>query len=189
MAGRQLTSFEHILLGRLCIEPSSGYGLKRIFAATPIGVYQPSSGALYPALHRLELRGLIQAQALPGPGGDTGRHRRVYEPSQAGQAAHLNWLRTPVEPATVSHDLGLHLMRFAMMERLFPPREVLAFLQDLANALAEFTAGLERFTAAADLGGRHPRLALDHGLAVHRASLRWAEHAIAELSAVPAPSR
>jgi hypothetical protein len=80
-------------------------------------------------------------------------------------------------------------MRFAMMERLFPPREVLAFLQDLANALAEFTAGLERFTAAADLGGRHPRLALDHGLAVHRASLRWAEDAIAELSAVPAPSR
>jgi DNA-binding PadR family transcriptional regulator len=187
MAGRQLTSFEHILLGRLCIEPSSGYGLKRIFAATPMGVYQPSSGALYPALHRLELRGLIQA--LPGNGDNAGRHRRVYEPTQAGQAAHLSWLRTPVEPATVSHDLGLHLMRFAMMERVFPPHEVLAFLEDLANALAEFTAGLERFTAVADLGGRHPRLALDHGLAVHRASLRWAEHAIAELSAVPAPSR
>ena len=80
-------------------------------------------------------------------------------------------------------------MRFAMMEDLFPPDEVLAFLQDLANALAASTAALERYIAAADLGGRHPRLALDHGLAVHRASLRWAEHAIAALSAVPAPSR
>lgn len=189
MSGQQLTSFEHILLGRICIAPSSGYGLKRIFATTPIGVYQPSSGALYPALHRLEQRGLIQAQASPGPGAHTARRRRVYEPTQTGRAAHENWLRTPVEPATVPRDLGLHLMRFAMMEDLFAPDEVLAFLQDLANALAEFTAALEQFTAAADLGGRHPRLALDHGLAVHRASLRWAEHAIAALSAVPAPSR
>ena len=187
MAGRRLTTFEHILLGRLCIEPASGYGLKRIFAATPMGVYQPSSGALYPALHRLELRGLVQA--LPGNGDHAGRHRRVYEPTQAGQAAHMDWLRTPVEPATVSHDLGLHLMRFAMMERLFPPDEVLAFLENLADALSQFTEGLERFAAAADLGGRHPRLALEHGLAVHRASLHWAEHAIAELSAVPAPSQ
>jgi len=189
MSGRQLTSFEHILLGQICIAPSSGYGLKRIFAATPMGLYQPSSGALYPALHRLELRGLVQAQASPGPGGDTARPRRVYEPTQAGQAAHANWLRTPVEPATVARDLGLHLMRFAMMEHVFPPHEILAFLRNLANALAQFTAQLEQYAAAADLGGRHPRLALDHGLAVYRASLRWAEHAIAELSAVPAPSR
>ncbi|MGH3254559.1 MAG: PadR family transcriptional regulator [Streptosporangiaceae bacterium] len=189
MAGRQLTSFEHILLGQICLVPSSGYGLKRIFAATPMGLYQPSSGALYPALHRLELRGLAQAQAPPGPDGHAARHCRVYEPTEAGQAAHANWLRTPIETATVARDLGLHLMRFAMMEYLFPPHEVLAFLQDLADALTEFTAKLEHYTAAADLGGRHPRLALGHGLAVYRASLRWAEHAIAELSAVPAPSR
>jgi Virulence activator alpha C-term len=51
-----------------------------------------------------------------------------------------------------------------------------------------FTAELEQHEAAADLGDRHPRLALEHGLAVYRASLRWAEHAIATLSAVPAPS-
>jgi len=178
MAGRELTSFEHILLGRICVAPSSGYGLKQAFAATPMGVYQPSSGALYPALHRLELRGLVQATHQA-----TARHRRVYEPTEAGRAAHENWLRTPIEPATVPRDLGLHLVRFAMMEHLLPPAEVLRFLRDLASALAQFTAGLERYTATADLsGGRHPRLALDHGLAVYRASLGWTEHAIAELT-------
>jgi hypothetical protein len=65
------------------------------------------------------------------------------------------------------------------------PEELLTFLQGLADALAVFTAGLERYRAAADLGDRHPRLALDHLLAVHRASLRWADDAIAALSAVP----
>jgi DNA-binding PadR family transcriptional regulator len=189
MAGRQLTSFEHILLGLICTAPSSGYDLKRIFAATPMGVYQPSSGALYPALRRLERSGLVRAQTSSGPAGEPGRRRRVYEPTQTGQAAHLSWLRIPVEPATVSRDLGLQLMRFVMMEHLFPRDEVLKFLQNLADALAAFTADLERHTADTDPNARHPRLALDHGLAVHRASLRWAEQTIAALSAAPAPSR
>ena len=188
MAGRQLTSFEHILLGMICVAPSSGYDLKRIFAATPMGVYQPSSGALYPALRRLELGGLVRIQASSGPAGESARRRRVYEPTQIGRAAHVSWLNTPVEAATVARDLGLHLMRFVMMEHLFPRADVLKFLQDLADALAAFTADLDRYTAVADLNARHPRLALEHGLAVHRASLRWAEHTIAALSAAPAPS-
>src|SRR5215831_3906448 len=156
MTGRQLTVFEHILLGLVCTAPSSGYDLKRIFAATPMGVYQPSSGALYPALRRLELRALVQAQAPSGPGGQSARHRRVYEPTQTGRAAHASWLRAPVEPATVPRDLGLHLMRFVMMEHLLPRQEVLGFLRSLADALAAFTGQLERYMAAADLGARHP---------------------------------
>ena len=185
MTGRQLTAFEHILLGLICMAPSSGYDLKRIFAATPMGVYQPSSGALYPALRRLELRALVQAQGPSGPGGRSARHRRVYEPTQAGRAAHATWLHTPAEPGTVGRDLGLHLMRFVMMEHVFPREDVVTFLQSLADALAVFTAGLEQARAAADPGDRHPRLALDHGLAVYRASHRWANDAIAALSAVP----
>jgi DNA-binding PadR family transcriptional regulator len=188
MTGRQLTPFEHILLGLICLAPASGYDLKRIFAVTPMGIYQPSSGALYPALRRLELKGLVRAQPSASQNGRPARRRRVYELTQAGRAAHMSWLRTPVEPATTSRDLGLHLMRFVMMEHLLPPEEVLTFLQNLADALTALIAQLEQYATAADFTQRHPRLALDHGLAVHRASLRWAEHTIAELSA-PAPSR
>ena len=136
MAERRLTSFEHIVLGLICIEPSSGYDLKRMFAVTPMGVYQPSSGTLYPALRRLELIGMIQTQTPSGQNGSSARHRRVYEPTQAGRAAHEAWLRAPVEPATVASDLGLHLMRFVMMESLFPAEEVVGFLRSFADALA-----------------------------------------------------
>jgi DNA-binding PadR family transcriptional regulator len=188
MTGRQLTPFEHILLGLICAAPSSGYDLKRIFAATPMAIYQPSSGTLYPALRRLEQKGLVKAQAPSGQGSQSARHRRVYEPTQTGRAAHLNWLRTPVEPATVSQDLGLHLMRFVMMEHLLPPEEVLTFLQNLAETLAALTAQLKQYEAAADFPGRHPRLALDHGIAIHRASLRWAAQTVAALSADPPAS-
>lgn len=186
MTGRQLTAFEHILLGLICLAPSSGYDLKRIFAITPMGIYQPSSGSLYPALHRLELNGLVQAQAPASRAGEPARRRRVYEITETGRADHMSWLRASVEPATVPRDLGLHLMRFVMMEHLFPRDEVLRFLQSLADALAAFVARLEQATAFTGPGTGHARLALDHGLAVHRASLQWAERTIAALSDAPA---
>jgi len=183
MAAPQLTPFEHILIGLVCLSPASGYDLKRIFAATPMGIYQPSSGSLYPALRRLEAKGLVTAA---DGNGESARHRRVYEPTQAGRATHATWLRTPVEVSTVARDLGLHLMRFVMMEHASSREEVLSFLDNLKDALAAFTTGLERYGAAtAQLDERHPGLALDHGLAVHRASLRWTRHAIATLRAAP----
>jgi DNA-binding PadR family transcriptional regulator len=180
MAGPQLTSFEHILLGMICGTPSSGYDLKRVFSTTPMGVYQPSSGTLYPALRRLERKSLIRAR----PAGAEARRRRAYEPTEEGHAVHAGWLREPVDPATASRDLGLHLMRFVMMEHTFTPEEVLAFLRSLRQALATLTGQLERYTAAAAKGlpGRHPALALGHGLAVHQASLHWTERAIATLT-------
>jgi virulence activator alpha len=73
-----------------------------------------------------------------------------------------------------------------MMEHLLPPEEVLTFLQDLADALTALVAQLEQY-AVADLTERHPRLALDHGLAVHRASLQWTRSTMAALSAAPRP--
>src|ERR1700722_7852522 len=183
MTGRPLTPFEHIVLGLICAAPSSGYDLKRIFATTPMGAYQPSSGTLYPALRRREQRGLVRTQAPPGPEHPSARHRRAYEPTPPGRAAHLGWLRAPAEPATISRDLGLHLMRFAMMEHLLPPDEVRTFLQGLADALTAAIAELERHTAAtAGLPDPPPRLALGHGMAIHVASLRWAEQARAALS-------
>jgi DNA-binding PadR family transcriptional regulator len=185
MAADQLTSFEHVVLGLICLSPSSGYDLKRMFATTPMGLYQPSSGTLYPALRRLEAKGLVQA---PGVATHSARHRRVYEPTQAGRTAHLAWLRTPVAPATASRDLGLHLMRFVMMEHMVPREEVLGFLHELKDALLALTTGLERYTATAQFSELHPRFALDHGLAVHRTSLHWAERTIAALSAAPVPS-
>jgi DNA-binding PadR family transcriptional regulator len=181
MAADQLTSFEHVLLGLVCLSPASGYDLKRTFASTPAGAYQPSSGALYPALRRLEAKALIQAKP-PDSATRPARRRRVYEPTEAGQAAHLAWLRTPVEAATVGRDLGLHLMRFVMMEHAFPPDDVLGFLASLKDALAASTAQLQRYMAApVQPSGRHPRLALGHGLAIHRASLRWTKDTMAAL--------
>ena len=183
MVTRALTGFEQVLLGLLAGRARSGYELRKTLTDTPAGVYRPSPGALVPALRRLEQRGLLRAQTTTSSGRRT---RRVYHLTRAGRTEHLAWVRQPVDPATVAQDLGLHLMRFVMMEHLLPPTEVLAFLQTLADALKAFIAAVERYHLSAALPGRHPLLALQHGIDVHGASLRWTQETMAILAGATA---
>src|SRR4029450_2602495 len=88
-----LTTLEHALLGLLALAPMSGYDISRLFAATPLAHFSSSPGAIYPALKRLEQRGLVTATL------DTTtetRPRRVYTLSAAGQASLDAWLRQSV---------------------------------------------------------------------------------------------
>lgn len=180
MPRSRLTSFEHVLLGMIFIEPSSGYDLKRRFATTPIGLYQPSSGALYPALERLERRGLLQSEAVRPARGPA---RRVYRLTADGREAHLAWVREPVVPQTAPQDLGMHLVRFAMMVDVLPDGEVAEFLAGLHAGLASLVTALEQVSAGPLLGDNlGARLAVEHGLAVHKASLTWTERAMTALA-------
>jgi len=135
---------------------------------------------MYPALRRLVARGLLAVEETVSRGR---RELRLYHVTEAGHAAHLDWLRQPVDPVTVAADLGLHLMRFAMMEDTLEREEVLAFLKGLADALDGFVSGMEQYVASgAQSAWRHALLALEHGIAVHRASLEWARSAIEVLA-------
>jgi hypothetical protein len=77
----------------------------------------------------------------------------------------------------------LHLLRFVMMAGVLPEEAVAGFLGSLRAALAGFVASLERQLDGVDATGNpYARLAVEHGLAVHRASLAWADQAIAKLA-------
>lgn len=186
-AGRPLTDFEQVLLGVIAHEPRSGYGLKKMFNSSPASVYQPSPGALYPALRRLEERGLLHAEKQVSSGR---RALRLYRVTETGRAGYLEWLRKPVVPETVGAELGQHLMRFSLMENYLERAEVIAFLADLGDALDGFVRGMEQFTASRQGTLRqHALLALEHGIAIHRASLEWVRSATAALGGPPSARR
>lgn len=177
---RSLTDFEQVLIGWIAIGPQSAYDLKKLFSATPASVYQPSPGALVPALRRLERWGLLSVEPDETEGH---RPRRLYRLTESGWVRHHEWLRQPIDPAAVGRDLGQHLVRFVMMERTLPPAEVLDFLSQLANALEYFVDGIEQYAASTSFPDRHPLLALEHGARVHRASLEWVRSTMAVLAA------
>lgn len=186
MTEREPTDFEQVLLGLIGRRPQASYDLRRFFADTPAVAYQPSAGTLVPALHRLQARGLLDAAHDASSGR---RARRVFHLSAAGRAAHQRWLRQPVQAATIGRDLGLHLMRFAMMEHQLPSSDILDFLADLAGALQTFIANIDTYLDTAELPGEHSRLALQHGIAVHRASLAWVQAAAVTLGDSRPPPR
>jgi hypothetical protein len=95
---------------------------------------------------------------------------------------HLEWLRKPVDPEAVGSELGQHLMRFSLMEKYLQRSEVIAFLGDLGRALDGFVRGMEEFIASRPETMRgHALLALEHGIAIHRASREWVGSAMAAL--------
>ena len=71
-----------IVLQLLRAEPTNGYDLSLRIQAVSRDVLQVNAGSLYPALYRLEERGLIEAEWGETP---KGRRAKVYSLTTAGR--------------------------------------------------------------------------------------------------------
>ena len=71
-----------IVLQLLRAEPTNGYDLTLRIQATSSGVLNVNAGSLYPALYRLEAKGLVKAEWS-----ETANHRqaKVYSVTAAGR--------------------------------------------------------------------------------------------------------
>lgn len=74
--------------------PIHGYGIAQRIQQISRDVLQVQQGSLYPALHRLENRGLLAAEWKPS---DTGREAKFYKLTAKGRAQlrteTANWAR------------------------------------------------------------------------------------------------
>ena len=71
-----------IVLQMLRAEPTNGYDLSLRIQATSSDVLQVNAGSLYPALYRLEEKGLIQAEWQET---ENGRRAKVYSITSTGR--------------------------------------------------------------------------------------------------------
>ena len=71
-----------IVLQMLRAEPTNGYDLAQRIQTVSRDVLRINAGSLYPALYRLEARGLVRAAWKET---DTGRRARVYSLTAAGR--------------------------------------------------------------------------------------------------------
>src|SRR3954453_431631 len=72
-----------LLLAVLAEAPGHGYALNQRILTRSGGELDVNEGSLYPALHRLERRGLIESEWNAGDG----RKRRVYRLTRSGRRA------------------------------------------------------------------------------------------------------
>jgi len=77
-------TLELIVLQLLRAEPTNGYDLTLRIQAISRDVLNVNAGSLYPALYRLEARGLIAAEWAET---ENGRNAKVYSVTSAGRKA------------------------------------------------------------------------------------------------------
>ena len=75
-----------LVLKIVALDPLHGYGIAQRLQQISRDVVQVTQGTLYPALHRLENRGLLAADWKLS---DTGREAKIYRLTRKGRA-HLN---------------------------------------------------------------------------------------------------
>jgi DNA-binding PadR family transcriptional regulator len=95
------------ILGLLRDVPRHGYELKQQLAE--LGFWKVSFGSLYPALRRLEKRGLIEAVRPSG-------RRKAYRITEAGRDAFGAMLRDEPEEAEEERRFNLRLAFFRYLE-------------------------------------------------------------------------
>lgn len=165
------------LLGLLETQPRSGYDLRKIFATSAMGSFSDSPGAIYPALGRLEKRGLLRG-TLEGSTG--ARRRRVYRMTAKGTAALKAWLKQPVTREDVVRHSNELMLRFAFMEQALGAEQSVRFLKELAAELESYLPGLRGYLEAQ--GSAMPlsaRLALEYGMEQYKTLLNWARKSAA----------
>src|SRR5919202_5069568 len=72
-----------LVLSALRSEPAHGYAIIKTIRDRSGGEFDLLEGSLYPALHRLEERGLVRSQRATRDG----RRRRIYELTRKGRSA------------------------------------------------------------------------------------------------------
>jgi DNA-binding PadR family transcriptional regulator len=171
---KQLSLLEYVLLSLVRQQPRSGYDLRKVFAATPMRTFSDSPGAIYPALHRLERRGLVRGK-IEERGGL--RRRRLLRPTATGLTTLRKWQTKPiVRDDLVSHVDAL-MVRFAFMDESFGPRSSVRFLRSFARELAAYIPELRtHLIPGMPLSGR---LALESGIQGYETLLRWTKTSLA----------
>jgi DNA-binding PadR family transcriptional regulator len=164
------------LLGLLHQQPMSGYDLRKVFATSAMGSFSDSPGAIYPALKRLEARGLVRGTVETSTGL---RQRRMFRNTVKGQAALKAWLRRPLTLDDVIRRLDELMLRFSFMDRTLGESRSVAFLQALVGRIADYIPSLQQYLEAhAPEMPRSGRLALECGVYGYEAQLKWAKAAL-----------
>jgi len=128
-------SLRYALLAILRVGAVSGYDLQKQFSQSVGHVWHAPDSQIYPELRKMEREGLIEGEDQTR--GERGT-RRVYHVTEAGEAAYLEWMKTPLDYQRVRDPAHL---RAAYLESA-PPEAAREFLR---AHIAQWESELEAF--------------------------------------------
>jgi DNA-binding PadR family transcriptional regulator len=169
-----------VILGFLRFRPRSGYDIKRSVELSTQFFWGASFGQIYPELGRLERAGLVEVDHSA----ETGRRRKVFRLTRAGERAFDEWLRSDSELFQY-RDEGLLKLFFGDLVDL---EAVLDNVRRMRvwreEALVFFRTQIEPHAQEdAEAGHPFPHLALQYGIAMLEGQAAWLAAAERDLEA------
>ena len=161
--------FDALLLFLAGDGAKSGYDIRRLFQATPLGIFSDSPGAVYPALARLEHRGLLRSSVEK-----QGRRRRTYGRTAAGEKALRAWIAEPIDRELLARRPQEFDLRFVITGEFVSWAEAQRFA---ARCEKLYAADLQRIKEYRDgpgrTMGRTSLAAIELGMRSIRTRLAW----------------
>jgi DNA-binding PadR family transcriptional regulator len=176
---KTVSTLEFALLGLLRQKAQSGYDLRKTFTETAMRLYSDSPGSIYPALRRLQTRGLIEAEPKDRRG------REVFHLTPEGATSFLAWLAQDLSREDAVWRLQELMLRFAFMDGNVPRATAIRFLDQFQVEFGGYAAELRaKFERDSHMKPVHTGfLAFQSGVEGMEAQLRWARNAKVRLEA------
>ncbi|OJF14238.1 PadR family transcriptional regulator [Couchioplanes caeruleus] len=169
-------ALEHAILVSLLEQPGSGYELARRFERSIGRFWTATHQQIYRVLRRMEADGWIIAEEVDQGGRPD---KRSYSVVGTGREVLAAWLRDPVQPEAVRHELAVKIRGAAFTDdagRTALVAEVERYRATHEATLARYLTGEVRdFPAAAPLDDQHrlQHVVLRGGIAYERMVLAW----------------
>jgi DNA-binding PadR family transcriptional regulator len=171
-----LTTLDALLLYLVRGGVKSGYDVRALFQTTALNLFSDSPGAIYPALKRLEARGLLASAAEAA-----GRRKRSYRMTAEGEAQLTAWTALPLGPDDIARRQAETDLRYVIVANVAGPAQARAHLSQRAALEAAELARLEAFAAAAgEAMDRPARESFALGLSLVRTRMAWTLARLAE---------
>ena len=167
-------ALEHAILVSLLEQPGSGYELARRFERSIGRFWTATHQQIYRVLKRMADDGWVTGEEV-GQGGRP--DKRCYSVAATGQAALIAWLREPVQPEAVRHELAVKVRGAAFDDtagRVALVAEVERYRATHEATLERYLIGeLRDFPGADGPGERLQHVVLRGGIAYEKMVLTW----------------
>jgi len=171
----ELSKTAYVILGLLRMGYRTGYEIKSLVDVSTRFFWAASYGQIYPELRRLEQAGLIRPATDPAAEPGSGRRRKAYELSEAGEEALHDWL-TAGSPLhfELRHE---GLLRFFLSDGVGVEERV-ELLQTIRSEHERVLGELLSIRPRAERDGAErgldmPLMTLDFGISYQRFIIGW----------------
>jgi DNA-binding PadR family transcriptional regulator len=177
---------EYIILGFLMHGEMSGYDLKQWMTHSTSYFFDASFGSIYPALKRLEQKGMVTFRESIGGS----KYKKVYQIQDSGRESFLKWIKEPIVFEKSRHDHLVKIFFYEFLSKEDAIANLKAFLLEIEPVAKKLTLGKEEVAEKRDIYQVfYGYSTMIYGIEYFHLIMSWCNDLIKELETNPQTAR